>query len=111
MTKTTNIDDLTVGKLRADLSQATQAQEVITQVKTHIIVLISGFVYVGDPTFSKDKKVVTITNARCLRNWGTTKGLGELVNGPLSQTKLDEAGVVIVPIHAIIHLILCKKNW
>lgn len=106
-----NIQDLTIGELQEALQTATKAKEVLTQVKTHIIVLISGFVYVGEPTFSEDKKFVTITSARCLRTYGTTKGLGELVNGPLSNTKLDEAGTVLVPIHAIIHLILCKKNW
>lgn len=29
-------------------------------------------------------------NARIIRIWGTTRGLGELVNGPTLQTKLDD---------------------
>jgi hypothetical protein len=32
--------------------------------------------------------------ASVIRRWGTTKGLGELVNGPLSGTVLDRAGEV-----------------
>jgi hypothetical protein len=72
----------------------------------HIVVLDRGFVYVGD--VSCDDHYVTITNARNIRKWGTTEGLGELRNGPLADTKLDKVGEVIAPHRAVIHFIPCK---
>ena len=53
-----------------------------------------------------------LKSAKNLRVWGTTKGLGELVNGPLSGTKLDQVGTVRVPSRALIHLIdVEQKKW
>ena len=72
----------------------------------HIVVLDRGFVYVGN--VSCTDKYCTITNAKNIRVWGTTKGLGELRNGPLSGTKTDEVGEVIAPHKAVIHFIPCK---
>jgi hypothetical protein len=47
-----------------------------------------------------------------LRVWGTTKGLGELVNGPLSGTKLDKVGILRIPNRAIISIIdVEQKAW
>jgi len=43
-----------------------------------IVVLDRGFVYVGHVKLDGD--FVTITGAKNLRKWGTTKGLGELVS-------------------------------
>ncbi len=75
-------------------------------VGQHIVVLDRGFVYVGEVTCSAD--YVIIDNAKNLRVWGTTNGLGELRNGPLSGTKLDAVGQVIAPHKAVIHFIPCK---
>jgi hypothetical protein len=72
----------------------------------HIVVLDRGFVYVGEVTCTDD--YVTIKNAKNLRLWGTTKGLGELRNGPISGTKTDEVGEVIAPHKAVIHFIPCR---
>lgn len=78
-------------------------------IGTQIVVLDRGFVYVGKVEFNGD--LVRITNARNIRYWGTTKGLGELVNGPTDKTKLDEVGEVIAPMKAVIHCIKCKRDW
>ena len=51
-----------------------------------------GWVFVG--RYSVDGDEVTLTDAKCIRRWGTTKGLGELVKGPTLKTVLDEAGTV-----------------
>jgi hypothetical protein len=48
---------------------------------------------------------VHITNTRNIRVWGTTKGIGQLINGPLEKTILDYVGTVHVPMHALISLI------
>ena len=76
---------------------------------TQIVVLDRGFVYVGKAVIEGD--FVTINNARNLRRWGTTKGLGELVDGPTSNTQLDQVGVVVAPVRAVIHFIKCNKDW
>ncbi len=72
----------------------------------HIVVLDRGFVYVGEVTCTD--AYVTIKDAKNLRIWGTKNGLGELRNGPLSETKLDPIGQVIAPHKAVIHFIPCK---
>lgn len=110
------IENLTIGQLKAALSTATEepfggCSVALEQITTHIVVLDRGFVYVGTPIWSEDKAFLTLSQARNIRIWGTSKGLGELVNGPLSKTVLDEVGQIIVPSRAIIHLIICKKNW
>ena len=75
-----------------------------------IAILDRGFVYVGYCKLADD--FLTITAAHNLRQWGTTKGLGELVNGPLSGTKLDKTGTVRVPVRALIGLIdVEQKAW
>lgn len=74
-----------------------------TEMEANIVVLQSGFVYVG--LVSSDDKFVTINKARNLRVWGTKAGLGELRNGPVKETVADECGIVVAPWHAVIHFI------
>ena len=76
---------------------------------TQIAVLDRGFVYVGKCKI--DGEFLHIENARNIRRWGTTKGLGELVNGPTASTVLDEVGKVVAPVRALIHLITCTRDW
>jgi hypothetical protein len=73
-----------------------------------IVVLDRGFVYVGRVTVDGDWCV--IDGAKNIRIWGTTKGLGELVNGPLKDTKLDNVGSVRAPLRAVIHIIDAKEE-
>ncbi len=68
-----------------------------------IVVLDRGFVYVGRVEIVGD--FVNIWNAQNIRVWGTKAGLGELVNGPLRETKLDKVGSVKAPMRAVIHMI------
>ena len=63
-----------------------------------IVVGDRGWVFVGDCR-DHDDCTVTIENAWNIRRWGTISGLGQLVNGPLSETKKDLYGTVrITPI-------------
>ncbi len=74
-----------------------------------IVVLDRGFVYAGRVEITDG--VVTITNAKCVRRWGTSNGLGELAaEGPKPNTRLDEAGTVVAPMAALIHLIACNAG-
>ena len=49
-----------------------------------------------------DGDQVTLTNARCIRKWGTKQGLGQLVGGPTAQTILDPAGTVRLHVLAVV---------
>ena len=72
----------------------------------HIAVLDRGFVYVGN--VRREADFLIITNASNIRKWGTTKGLGQLVNGPLADTVIDIVGEVKIPFKALITLIPCS---
>lgn len=53
-----------------------------------IVVLQRGWVVVG--YFSQIGDMCSLTNASVIRNWGTSKGLGEIAaDGPKKDTKLD----------------------
>jgi hypothetical protein len=80
--------------------------EAVKAMGQNIVVLDRGFVYVGEVTIEGD--FLRVTNAKNIRSWGTKNGLGELRNGPQPQTKLDEIGVVLAPMRALIHLVPCK---
>ena len=68
-----------------------------------IVVLDRGFVYVGAAKVEGD--FVVIQNAKNIRIWGTTKGLGELVSGPLPKTVVDKVGTVRATLRAVISII------
>lgn len=70
-----------------------------------IVVADRGWVFVG-PTTQHEDGSLSITNAQCIRIWGTDEskpGLGYLAaNGPTSKTKLDASGTVRIPTHAVV---------
>jgi hypothetical protein len=69
-----------------------------------IVVADRGFVYVGDVT--SDDQFCVVDNAKNVRKWGTTKGLGQLaLEGPTSDTVLDAVGTVRIPARAVISII------
>lgn len=71
-----------------------------------IAVLDRGFVYVGRCAVADG--FLTITDAACVRRWGTTGGLGQLArDGRQAATKLDPVGTVRAPVSSLIHLIDC----
>lgn len=73
-----------------------------------IVVADRGWVFLGD-VYSDDKGDKLINDAKVVRVWGTTKGLGELaLTGPTSKTVLDESGTVRVPARSVIAVFDCK---
>lgn len=69
-----------------------------------IVVADRGFVYVGD--IDAGKQFCVIENARNIRKWGTSRGLGQLaLEGPQPETVLDDAGTVRIPARAVISII------
>lgn len=75
-----------------------------------IAVLESGFVYVGIVE-AKERSFV-IRGTKNIRVWGTSKGLGELRNGPTAMTVLDEVGTIEIPLHSLNHFIeVDQDKW
>lgn len=68
-----------------------QPQQITGNLK--IVVLQRGWILIGN--FEQDKDKCKLHNASVIRIWGTTKGLGELVDGPTSTTKLDKCHGVV----------------
>ena len=75
-----------------------------------IVIADRGWVWVGRSRFDGDNLIVE--DARCIRYWGTKRGLGQLAeDGPTSDTKLDPVGRIQVNRRAVIALIACKRDW
>ncbi len=76
-----------------------------------IVVLQRGWVYIG--VFVRDGNDCKLHNAYCIRTWGTTKGLPELVHGPTNSTKLDKCeGVVEFDYLTVVHTITVNaEKW
>ena len=103
---------MTIGQLReiSTVLGKSPATETRKDLGLQIIVCDRGFVYVGKTVVNGE--FVTIENARNIRKWGTSKGLGELSEtGPTKDTVLDSCGEVLVPLKAVIHFIRCKSSW
>ena len=74
-----------------------------------IVILQRGWVYIG--IFSRTGNDCMLTNASCIRTWGTTKGLQELVNGATSKTVLDKCeGVVEFDWLTVVHTITVNPS-
>lgn len=73
-----------------------------------IVVLQRGWVVVG--RYSRDGETISLDNASTIRRWGTTKGLGELVDGPLTSTRLDKCGHVEFNVMTTIMEIGCSET-
>lgn len=75
-----------------------------------IVVAQRGWVFVGRYSATADE--VTLEHARCVRRWGTTKGLGELAAGPTKSTVLDPAGTVRLHPLAVVATFDCDaEKW
>lgn len=53
-----------------------------------IVILQRGWVMVGK--LERNQSECVLRHAAVVRRWGTTEGLGQLRNGPLSNTQLDK---------------------
>lgn len=71
-----------------------------------IVVCKLGWVLMGDVEETPTGYV--IRNAMNIRQWGTTKGLGEIAeSGPTDRTKLDSIGVAHAERDAVLFRIEC----
>lgn len=57
--------------------------------KVKIVILQRGWIFIG--VFSQEGATCTLSKAKNIRSWGTTKGLGQIASsGPTDSTKLDD---------------------
>lgn len=75
-----------------------------------IVAVSFGWVLVGKVT--ENKKGLLVEGA-IIRQWGTSKGLPELVGGPTKQTLLDKSPVPLnVPFNSVIFTLdIDEKVW
>lgn len=75
-----------------------------------IVTLQRGWVMVG--RFERTGSDCKLYNASVIRNWGTTKGLGEIAAaGPTSSTRLDPTnGLVEFDYLTVVATISCNKS-
>jgi hypothetical protein len=75
-----------------------------------IVVVDRGWVVVGNCIDHGEH--IRVEHARCIRVWGTERGLGQLMSGPTSETKHDWMGRIDVPMRAVIFtLIVADDAW
>lgn len=73
-----------------------------------IVVADRGWVFLGD-VYSDSNGDQLINEAKVIRIWGTTKGLGEIaLTGPTPKTILDDAGTVRIPARSVVAIFDCK---
>jgi len=76
--------------------------------EVRIVIAQRGWVFVG--RYSEDGDTVTLDQAKVIRKWGTTKGLGELIDGPKPNTVLDPAGHVEMHRLGVVATLSCKED-
>ena len=79
-----------------------------TDSEIKIVVLQRSWVMVG--YWQRTESDCRLENACVIRRWGTSHGLGELVNGPLPNTVLDPTGTVYFDYLTVVCAIDCKKE-
>lgn len=75
-----------------------------------IVIAQRGFVFCG--YVRREEHEIVVRHAKMLRRWGTTKGLGELADGPLRETVLDLAGTVRMhPLQVVATIDVEQAPW
>lgn len=111
-----DINELTLGQIKevatvaANIGAACTPQASAPSVtgEIRIVVLQRGWVVVG--YYHRSGGRVLVGKASVIRRWGTTKGLGELCNGPLANTTLDPCGDVDAHELAEVLTIKCERE-
>jgi hypothetical protein len=106
------LDELTIGEakqLAAMLGGGEDGFRPAREGELVIAVLQRGWVFVGE--YSQKGSTATLSNAKCVRRWGTTKGLGELaMGGPLENTMLDDSPPVKFHVREAVMIMEANKD-
>ncbi len=102
-----NVNEVELNGVIYIRKDSVQKQEFTGDIK--IVILQRGWVYVG--RFERNGNDCKLHNASCIRVWGTTKGLQELVNGVTATTKLDKCeGIVEFDWLTVVHTITANSS-
>lgn len=82
------------------LKDALESVAPKNESKVQIVIAPRGWVFIGY-VYETDRHLV-IERSNVIRVWGTKKGIGELINGPLQETKLDPCGTTRIPLGAVL---------
>jgi hypothetical protein len=82
----------------------------MSELDIRLVICHRGWIWVG--VYAREETEIVIRRAKCLRRWGTTRGLGELRKGPTAKTILDEGGTVrLHPLQVINTLDVDALAW
>lgn len=85
--------------------------------RIQILVLGHSWAHVGAiRDTGRESGMIEVLYAHNIRRYGTSKGIGELWEGPLSSTVLDPLpsieGILEIPYHSLVFAIDCKpEKW
>lgn len=88
--------------------RADSVKQTIPEGDIKIVILQRGWVMVG--YLSKSGTQYFLKKTSVIRNWGTTKGLGQLVGGPTDATKLEPTGTVEFHELTVVAIINCEED-
>lgn len=84
-------------------------EPVVSSDDIRIVILQRGWVMVG--RYERDGSYCTLRDAKVVRKWGTTRGLGEIAeNGPMPETVLDPCPLVEFHELTVIATIRCAAD-
>lgn len=80
-------------------------------MEKQIVIAHRGWVFIGNVVATDSE--VKIENAKNLRRWGTTKGLGQLASdGPQDGTVCDDYGTVTIhPLAVVARINVTSEKW
>jgi hypothetical protein len=88
-------------------SKNTALKSAIAQDR-RIVALSERWVFIGDYHAAENGKPAYLTDASCIRAWGTKAGLGEIaLRGPTKETVLDPSGTVVLEQGSVLFCLLC----
>lgn len=105
-----NLDQMTIGEFK-ELSKLFNGTKEISKqsLGKNIVVLQRGWVVVGD--LYKKGEQYFLENSSIIRNWGTSKGIGEIAkNGPTDKTILDPTPEINFHELTTILIIKCEES-
>lgn len=77
-------------------------------MKVVIVSVVGGWQFVG--VLEDSHQLTTLSKCKNIHEWGTERGLGELVNGPTDKTVLFDVGRITIPTTSIQFWIDCKDE-
>ena len=80
-----------------------------TKRDVRIVAIPNGFVFIG--AYRVQGNAVILSQASVIRVWGTTNGLGQIVDRPTKETVLDLCGFVEIPASQVLFSIKCSSDW